>query len=118
MNLWRISLKGSLTRAKVLKSKREVYMTQTEYNEKIEKVESQIKACEEKLAGLKERLKTLKKRQKEDEMKEIRQRQQSIGAVVEELLSNEEGFFESDPETIRMLLEERLAGDIQKKEVC
>lgn len=92
-------------------------MTQTEYNERIEKVESQIKACEEKLAGLKERLKTLKKRQKEDEMKEIRQRQQSIGAVVEELLGNEEGFFESGPETIRMILEERLARDIQKKEV-
>ena len=93
-------------------------MTQTEYIEKIEKVESQIKACEEKLAGLKEKLKMLKKRKKEDELKEIRQRQQSIGAVVEELLCNEEGFFESDPERIRSMLAERLAGDIPKREVC
>ena len=93
-------------------------MTQTEYIEKIEKDESQIKDCEEKLAGLKEKLKTLKKRKKEDELKEIRQRQQSIGAVVEELLSNEDGFFESDPETIRTMLAERLAGDIPKREVC
>ena len=92
-------------------------MTQKEYNDKISKVESQITACEEKLAGLKEKLKTLKRRQREDELKAIRQRQQSIGAVVEEFLRNEEGIFESDPEMIRMLLAERLAGDIQKKEV-
>ena len=81
-------------------------------------VESQIKAGEERLAGVKEKLKTLNKRKKEDELKEIRQRQQSIGAVVEELLSNEDGIFESDPETIRTMLAERLAGNIPKRDVC
>ena len=92
-------------------------MTQTEYIEKIEKVESQIKACEEKLAGLKEKLKTLNKRKKEDELKEIRQRQQSIGAVVEELLSNEDGFLNRIRKQLEQCLQSGLL-EISQKERC